>query len=122
MRQARSNLGRAGINMNANERRFTPRHKLKIPLTVQPLVGSKTLAQSAESTDVSIRGIYFATDLSLEIGNPVQVLLRMPEEITGTASPKWNCMGRVVRVDHNFDSNGKRGVGVVIHYYDVLNA
>lgn len=106
--------------MRPRERRFTPRHKLQIPLTVQPLAGSDAPALSTHSTDVSIRGIYFATELSLEIGTPVQVLLRMPEEITGRASPKWSCTGRVVRVDREHESEGKRGIGVEIHCYDVL--
>lgn len=106
--------------MNPKERRFTPRHKLQIPLTIQPLAGSNLPAQSAQSTDVSIRGLYFASDLSFEIGAPVQVLLQMPEEITGRASPKWSCTGRVVRVDSRQDAGGRRGIAVEIHYYDVL--
>jgi len=108
--------------MNPKERRFTPRHKLQIPLTIQPLAGSNVPAQSTQSTDVSIRGVYFASDLSLEIGSPVQVLLQMPEEITGRASPKWSCTGRVVRIDNRQEPGGRRGIGVEIHYYDVLRS
>lgn len=66
--------------MNPKERRFTPRHKLQIPLTVRPLAASNLPAQSLQSTDVSIRGIYFASDLSFEIGMPAEVLLQMPED------------------------------------------
>lgn len=106
--------------MKLKDRRFTPRHKLQIPLTIQPLAGSAVPAQSAHSSDVSIRGIYLATDLSLEIGTPVQVLLCMPEEVTGRVSPKWSCTGRVVRVNHTPEADGKHGIGVEIHYYDVL--
>lgn len=108
--------------MNAKERRFTPRHKLQIPLTFENLSGSDPTPQTTHSTDVSIRGVYFATDQSLEIGTPVKVLLRMPEQITGRASPKWSCMGRVVRVDKTVGPNGQRGIGVELHYYDVMTA
>jgi hypothetical protein len=106
--------------MNANERRFTPRHKLKIPLEIWNLAGSADSVQSTESIDVSIRGIHFSTESRFEIGTPVQVLLRMPEEVTGRRSPRWNCRGRVVHVDGNCDVNGRKGVGVEIQYYDVL--
>jgi hypothetical protein len=108
--------------MNAKERRFTPRHKLQIPLTFENLSGSDRTPQTTQSTDVSIRGVYFATDQSLEIGTPVKVLLRMPEQITGRDSPRWSCMGRVVRVDHSGGPNGQRGIGVELHYYDVMSA
>jgi hypothetical protein len=108
--------------MSANDRRFTPRHKLQIPLVIQPLAGSNAGSQTTESTDVSIRGFYFSSDESLEIGTPVKVLLRMPEQITGRPSPKWSCMGRVVRVDASGGHDGRRGIGVEIHYYDVLSA
>ncbi|HEX4487280.1 MAG TPA: PilZ domain-containing protein [Terriglobales bacterium] len=108
--------------LSANDRRFTPRHKLQIPLIIQPLVGSSASPQTTESTDVSIRGFYFSSNESFEIGTPVKVLLRMPEQITGRPSPKWSCMGRVVRVDPGGDNEGRRGIGVEIHYYDVLSA
>jgi len=108
--------------MSAKDRRFTPRHKLQIPLVIQSLTGSHAPSQNTESTDLSIRGFYFSSDESLEIGTPVKVLLRMPEQITGKPSPEWSCMGRVVRVDPDGGPNGRRGIGVEIHYYDVLSA
>jgi hypothetical protein len=108
--------------INAKERRFTPRHKLQIPLSIENLSGSDPTPQITHSTDVSIRGIYFASDQSLEIGTSVKVLLRMPEQITGRDSPRWSCMGRVVRVDHSRGPNGQRGIGVELHYYDVMIA
>ena len=108
--------------MSAKDRRFTPRHKLQIPLVILPLAGSNASPQATESADVSIRGFYFSSEESLEIGTPVKVLLRMPEQITGRLSPKWSCMGRVVRVDPAGGPNGRRGIGIEIHYYDVLSA
>lgn len=108
--------------MSAKDRRFTPRHKLQIPLIVQSLAVSNSPPQATESSDLSIRGFYFSSEQSFEIGTPVKVLLRMPEQITGKPSPKWSCMGRVVRVDPGEGSKGRRGIGVEIHYYDVLSA
>jgi hypothetical protein len=90
--------------MKADERRFTPRYNLKIPLKIQSLDASYALAQAAESANISARGVYFASDLPFKIGTPLQIALRMPEEVTGKASPEWNCRGRVVRVDVSRDS------------------
>lgn len=105
--------------MNANERRFNPRCRLKIPLRVQPVEIYPAPPELAESMDVSARGVYFETSLPLHVGAPLRVLLRMPEEITGKRLPEWDCRARVVRVDDVAGRNGRYGIGVEIQYYDV---
>ena len=105
--------------MKADERRYTPRYKLKIPLRVQPLGASKTPAQSFESANVSARGVYFASDLPFQIGTPLQISFRMPEEITGRILPEWNCTGRVVRIDAGTEPSNMAGIGVELQYYEI---
>ena len=87
--------------MRVDERRYTPRYNLKIPLKIKPSQSASKSAgaESVESTNVSARGIYFASDLPFQIGTVLQISFRMPEEITGNISPEWNCRGRVVRID-----------------------
>lgn len=38
------------------------------------------------------------TDLALPIGMMLDLLLRLPEEITGQPTTEWQCGGRVVRI------------------------
>ncbi len=61
---------------------------------------------------VAEKGIFFATDSLLRVGTAVEVLLKMPEEITGEPTTEWLCTGHVVRVEPVNSSRGKLGVGV----------
>lgn len=106
--------------MKPGERRYTPRLKLKIPISIRCLDSDESSPRTFESTDISARGLYFATDLPFKVGTPVQVTLRMPEEIAGRVLPEWCCHGRVVHVDACDGSPGESRVGVEIHYYEVL--
>jgi hypothetical protein len=106
--------------MKPGERRYNPRLKLRIPLIIRPLDSSEAPPCTVESTDISARGFYFATSLPLTVGTPVQVVLRMPEEIAGRVLPEWRCQGRVVHVDTHNVPPGESNVGVEIQYYEVL--
>ncbi len=103
--------------MKAGERRFTPRYPLKVPLTIQKLGTALTAAQSTETANISVRGVCFASECRFEVGTPVQIALRMPEEVTGRVSQEWNCRGRVVRVEA--DSECRTLIGVEIQYYEI---
>lgn len=76
----------------------------------------------AESSNVSARGIYFTSDLPFEVGTALQIVFRMPEEVTGEPTREWNCRGRVVRADADTNSRGKTGIGVQIQSYKVSKA
>jgi|ERR1700676_1861999 hypothetical protein len=103
--------------MKAGERRFTPRYPLKIPLTIQLLGTAQAAAQSAETSNISFRGVYFVSKCRFEVGAPLQIALRMPEEVSGRVSQEWNCRGRVVRVEADFDC--RTSIGVEIQYYEI---
>jgi hypothetical protein len=106
--------------MKPGERRYTPRLKLRIPVSIRCLDSAEAPPYFVESTDISARGLNFATRLPLKVGAPVQVILRMPEEIAGRILPEWCCHGRVVHVDTNNVPAGQSQVGVEIQYYEVL--
>jgi PilZ domain len=108
--------------MKPGERRYTPRLRLRIPITVRSLDSGETSARIVQSDDVSARGIYFATDLPLKVGAPVQLIMRMPEEIAGRSLPEWRCHGRVVHVDTDDVPPGESRVGVEIQYYEVVKS
>jgi len=106
--------------MKADERRYTPRFKLCIPLRIRGIGSLAAPAQTAESSDISGRGVYFSTDLPLDVGSHLEVFLRMPEEIAGKLQPEWCCTCRVVRVDRCVLPSPMAGIGVEIQYYEEL--
>jgi hypothetical protein len=100
------------------DRRLAGRYKVKTPLRVR-LWKSATPECSAESVNLSQRGIYFATNTVLHKGETVEVLFNMPEEIVGEPASEWRCTGHVVRVEEIDTPEGKRGVGVQFDCYEV---
>lgn len=109
--------------MKAFERRSAPRYNLRIPLIFRPIREPPIPEQTTESVNLSERGVYFATDFPLCEGTPVQLLLKVPEEIAGKRTTEWRCTGRVIHVEPNSSpQGGKLGVGVRFDHFDVLGA
>ncbi len=103
------------------DRRLAGRYKLNTPLRVR-LWKSAVPEQTAESVNVSQRGIYFATDSLLREGETVEVFFNMPGEIIGEPTSEWRCTGHVVRVEAIEAIGGKVGVGVQFDCYEVSRA
>lgn len=100
------------------DRRLAERHALRAQLRLR-VQKSEEREQKVESENVSRRGVYFTTDIPLSEGTMLDVLLEMPEAISGVRTAQWMCMGHVVRVEPNGNTNGPRGVGVEFDFYVV---
>ncbi len=105
----------------AIERRSSRRVQFKTALRVR-LWKSGSTEQRAESENLSERGTFFATDAPLAIGSAVEILLKMPKEITGKPATAWRCTGRVVRLEPVDTPRGKLGVGVQFDCYEILRS
>ena len=103
------------------DRRFTKRQNLRIPLRIR-IWKSDIPEKRAESLNLSQRGIFFAADSSLAAGEIVEILLKMPYEITGEPTTEWRCTGHVVRVEPVDSPRGRLGVGVHFDCYEVARA
>lgn len=100
----------------AQERRNLRRISLNLPLALHAASGRKPEV-TAETRDVSARGVYFLLDSSLEEGASFEFTLTLPSEITMTESVRVRCRARVLRVQ---SENGKVGVAAVIEHYDFV--
>jgi len=109
------------MKIAAADRRVARRHYFKAPLRVR-IWKSAIPEQSAESENLSEGGIFFATDSLFRRGTTVEILLRMPEEITGEPTTEWLCTGHVVRVNPAHSTPVKLGVGVQFDCYQILRA
>jgi len=102
----------------SRDRRFAERHNLRTALRVRVWKGNVP-EKRAVSLNLSQRGIFFVTDSCLAKGEIVEILLKMPEEITGEPTTEWRCTGHVVRTEPVESPKGRLGVGVHFYCYDV---
>jgi hypothetical protein len=100
------------------DKRGTRRFALRLPLSVNYRENS-TAEKSAQTRDVSARGICFYLDSSVEAGAAIEFTLTLPPEITLTESIQVRCKGKVVRVD-GASPDGKVAVAAVIDEYEFL--
>jgi PilZ domain len=104
--------------MSSKERRIDTRVNVRVPLRFRALNGPNSAEQVAESENISQRGIYFETEAPLRIGMPLEVSLRMPQELSGKSSADVRCMARVVHIRPNLQAGGKSGIGLHIERYE----
>jgi hypothetical protein len=101
-----------------HDRRLSQRHNLKTDLRIR-MRKSNAGELRVESTNLSQRGVLFATELELSKGAALDLMLEMPEQITGVPAAQWLCTGHVVRVVPMNSSAGLRAVGVQFDFYEV---
>jgi hypothetical protein len=104
--------------MNSHERRIDTRMNIRVPLRFRILNSPDSAEQAAESENVSQRGIYFATDVPLNVGTPVEVSLKMPRELGVQAPSDVKCVARVVHIEPDSFADGKAGIGLHIERYE----
>jgi len=100
-----------------NDKRTTRRFALRLPVSVR--YGENEEEHSAQTRDVSARGICFYVDSAIQAGSPIDFTLTLPPEITLTESIRVRCKGRVVRVEGGSPTS-KMMVAAVIDEYEFL--
>jgi hypothetical protein len=100
------------------EKRATRRFALRLPVSVNS-GGNAGASLSAQTRDVSARGICFYMDSPLTTGSEIEFTLTLPPEITLTESIRVRCKGKVVRVDNGL-TEAKVPVAAVIDEYEFL--
>ena len=106
--------------MNRNDRRQTARFNLEIPVSIRMVELPEAQAHTGVSSNVSASGVCLSTDLQLNVGAPVEISMRMPQQVTGKPPRDLRCRGQVVRVEANGVRDVKPCVGVQFHYYEVV--
>src|SRR6476620_11951089 len=101
------------------EKRATRRFALRLPVAVT-YSDNGSQEKSAQTRDVSARGICFYVDSAIAPGSVIEFTLTLPPEITLTESIRVRCKGKVVRVDANL-ADAKVPVAAVIDEYEFLS-
>ena len=100
-----------------SEQRSTRRFSLRLPVSVK--FSESGPEKTAQTRDVSARGICFYLDTPISEGSEIEFTLTLPPEITLTDSIRVHCKGKIVRVDPN-QANGRVGVAAIIERYEFL--
>jgi len=101
---------------DSSDRRTSAREKLKTPIRVH-IWKSAIPEELGESENLSENGILFTTDLIIPVGAVLEILLNMPEMISGQPTKEWLYSGHVVRVEPSASPRGHFGVGVQFDCY-----
>ncbi|MFI5057508.1 MAG: PilZ domain-containing protein [Candidatus Acidiferrales bacterium] len=109
------------VDRFVRDRRLATRHNLRTPLRFR-IRKSSIPEQRAETENLSERGVFFATKSPISVGTAVELLLKMPEEITGKRTSEWRCTGHVVRVEPQVSPEEQLGVGVEFDFYEISQA
>lgn len=104
--------------MSSSERRIDRRVNICVPLRFRVLNNPGATEQSAQSENISQRGMYFLSGVLLKVGTPLEVSLRMPQELGGKLSSDVRCMARVVHVKPSSAPGGLSGIGLHIERYE----
>jgi hypothetical protein len=102
-----------------SEKRATRRFALRLPVSVN-YAGESIVPLTAQTRDVSARGICFYLDAPMSTGSAIEFTLTLPPEITLTESIRVRCKGKVVRVDDGL-VDAKVPIAAVIDEYEFLS-
>jgi hypothetical protein len=105
--------------MATPERRITPRFKLRTPLCLNGPETQRSVGRRAKAINISTRGVYFATDLLLHVGETVELFLEMPKRVSGIEANRCRFTGRVTHVESKDMPQGVSGIGVQLLYYEL---
>jgi hypothetical protein len=101
------------------ERREARRFTMTLPLRVFPR-DSAGFELQAQTRDVSYRGLYFLAEAKFSVGNAIEFVITLPQQVTQSGDVSIRCQGQVVRVEPN--ENGRMGVAAKINRYEFLHA
>jgi hypothetical protein len=102
--------------------RATPRFNFNVPARVRRLDESGSTEYAIETANLSEGGMYFSSEIQLEVDTLVRTYLVMPEQIFGKPIVRWCCDGRVVHVGQSGPTGNSLGIGIAFHTYAVLTA
>ncbi len=106
------------MGQTQREQRATRRFALRLPVTVKFGEGAGQ-KETAETRDVSSRGICFYMNSSVQEGSEIEFTLTLPPEITLTESIRVHCKGKVVRVEPS-GPRGQTCIAALIERYEFL--
>lgn len=101
------------------DRREARRFNMSLPLRVLPHEPNGT-ALTAQTRDVSYRGLYFLAETNFDIGSEIEFVITLPQQVAQNGDVHIRCLGQIVRVEPT--GNGRLGVAAKIERYEFIPA
>ncbi len=101
------------------ERREARRFTMSLPMRVLPRE-AKGRELSAQTRDVSYRGLYFLAESDFEIGSEIDFVITLPQQMTQSSDVNIRCQGKIVRIEPADD--GRLGIAAMIARYEFMPA
>lgn len=101
------------------ERREARRFTMSLPLRVLPR-RAKERELLVHTRDVSYRGLYFLAEADFDVGNEIDFVITLPQQVTQSGDVNIRCQGEIVRVERT--ENGRLGIAAKIARYEFLPA
>lgn len=92
---------------------------MALPVRVRIPRDDGFVEQSAETRDVSFRGLYFLVEHAVSTGMTIEFVLTLPQQITLAGDVNIRCFARVLRVEGD---GPRQGVAARIERYEFLPA
>ena len=113
-------LNGGGLGMSdGSERREARRFNMNLPLRVLPRE-AQGHELNAHTRDLSYQGLYFLAEAGFEVGNEIDFIITLPQQITQSGDVNIRCQGTIVRVETT--ENGRLGIAAKIARYEFLPA
>ncbi|HEY6945743.1 MAG TPA: PilZ domain-containing protein [Candidatus Acidoferrum sp.] len=101
------------------ERREARRFNMNLPLRVLSRE-AKGHELNTHTRDLSYRGLYFVAEADFEVGNDIDFVITLPQQVTQSGDVNIRCQGKIVRVETT--ENGRVGIAAKIARYEFLPA
>jgi c-di-GMP-binding flagellar brake protein YcgR len=104
---------------DGSDRRVARRFTMSLPLRI--LTNEPPSSELRTQTrDVSYQGLYFLAEANFAVGNEIEFVLTLPQQVSQNGDVDIRCRGQIVRVEAT--SNGRVGVAAKIERYEFLPA
>jgi len=104
---------------DGSERREARRFNMNLPMRLMPREG-KGRELDAHTRDLSYQGLYFLAEADFEIGNEIEFVITLPQQVTQSGDVNIRCQGKIVRVEAT--ENGRVGIAAKIARYEFIPA
>jgi hypothetical protein len=104
---------------DGSERREARRFNMNLPLRVLPRE-AKGHELNAQTRDLSYQGLYFLAEADFQVGNEIDFVITLPQQVTQSGDVNIRCQGTIVRVETT--ENGRMGIAAKIVRYEFIPA
>lgn len=98
------------------DRRLTPRFKLRTAMAFNRRTPAPDEEQVTRAKNVSSTGVCFVTSQVMSVGEVIEILMELPQRVTGAKAILRKFTGRIAHINPNPGLPGYSSIGVQLLY------